>query len=255
MHFKKDKKPLELMHSDVCGPMLTQSLGGTSYFVTFIDNATSKVWAYAMKSKDKTFSCFKKFVSIVETQSGKKLKALHLENGSEYIAKELKDFCATRGIKHEFTAPYTPTQNGVAKRMNRTIQERILSMLSQAGLSQGFWAEALYTTVYLINRSPNASLQFKIPEELWSGHSLSYDKLRTFGCEAYVHVPRELRANLDPKSRKCIFVGYGLDGQFGYRLWDPESRSILCSNDVVFNETKMHRKPVKEVEYHKVTFL
>ena len=73
-------------------------------------------------------------------------------------------------------------------------------------------------------------------------------------CEAYVHVPKELRAKLDPKSRKCIFVGYGLDGQFGYRLWDPKSRSILCSSDVVFNETKMHRQPVKEVEYQKVTF-
>lgn len=66
--------------------------------------------------------------------------------------------------------------------------------------------------VYLINKSLNASLQFKTPEELWSGHSLSYDKLRMFGCEAYMHVSRELRANLDTKSHKCIFVGYGLDG-------------------------------------------
>ena len=120
----------------------------------------------------------------METQSGKKLKALCSDNGGEYIAKEFKDFCATRGIKREFTAPYTPAQNGVAERMNKTIQEHILSMLSQAGLSQGFWVEVLYTTVYLIKRSPNASLQFKIPEELWSGHSLSYAKLRMFGYEA-----------------------------------------------------------------------
>ena len=88
-----------------------------------------------MKSKEETFSCFKKFVSIVETQSGKKLKALRSDNGGEYIAKEFKDFSTARGIKCEFTAPYTPAQNGVAERMNRTIQECILSMLSQVGLS------------------------------------------------------------------------------------------------------------------------
>ena len=103
------------------------------------------------------------------------------------------------------------------------------------------------TAVYLINRTPNASLQFKVPEELWSGHPVSYQRLRTFGCEAYAHVPKELRAKLDPKSRKCIFVGYGMDGQFGYRLWDPESQKVIRSSDVVFNETKMHKQPEKEV--------
>ena len=115
--------------------MRTQSLGGASYFVPFIDDATRKVWAYAVNSKDETFSCFKKFVSSMETQSGKKLKALCSDDGGEYIAKEFKDFCAARGTKCEFIAPYTPAQNGVAERMNRTIQERILSMLSQASLS------------------------------------------------------------------------------------------------------------------------
>ena len=55
VHFQKDRQPLDLIHSDVCGPMPTQSLGGASYFVTFIDDATRKVWAYAMKSKDETF--------------------------------------------------------------------------------------------------------------------------------------------------------------------------------------------------------
>ena len=114
------------------------------------------------------------------------------------------DFCVDKGIKWEFTAPYTPTQNGVVEHMNRTIQGRLMSMLSQSHLPQSFWAEALMIAVYLINRTPNASLQFKVPEELWLGHPVSYQRLRTFGCEAYAHVPKELRAKLDPKSRKCI---------------------------------------------------
>lgn len=79
---------------------------------------------------------------------------------------------------------------------------------------------------------------------------MSYQRLKTFGYEAYVHVPKELRAKLDPKSRKCIFIGYGMDGQFGYHLWDPQSQTIICSSsDVVFNETKMHKQLEKEVTY------
>ena len=79
------------MHSDVCGPMPTRSLGCASYFVTFIDDATRKVWVYAMKSKDKTFSYFQKFLSSVKTQSGRKLKALCSDNSGEYVSHELDD--------------------------------------------------------------------------------------------------------------------------------------------------------------------
>ena len=182
--------------------MFTRSLGGTSYFVTFIDDTARKVWVYAMKSKDETFSCFQKFLSSVKTQYGRKLKALRSDNSGEYVSHECTDFCARREIKREFTAPYTLAQNGVAERMNQMIQERILSMLSQANVTQGFWAEALNTTVYLINRSPNASLNFKVSEELWSGHKVSYDRLMNFGCEADAHVPKELRAKLYFKSRR-----------------------------------------------------
>ena len=151
--FDTVRQPLELVHSDVCGPMPSKSLGGAQYFVTFIDDATRRVWAYAIKTKDETFACFKRFLSRAEAQSGKKLKALRTDNGGEYIANDFKQFCAERGIKREFTAPYTPAQNGVAERMNRTIQERVMSMLSQSGLTQGFWGEALYSAIYLINRT------------------------------------------------------------------------------------------------------
>ena len=138
--------------------MPTRSLGGSQYFVTFIDDATRKVWVYTIKSKDETFACFQRFLSSVENQSGKKVKALRSDNGGEYISKQFAYFCAEKGIKREFIAPYTPAQNGVAERMNRTIQERLMSMLSQSHLPQSFWDEALMTAVYLISRTPNASL-------------------------------------------------------------------------------------------------
>ena len=85
--FEKERQPLELVHSDVCGPMPMRSLGGSRYFVTFIDDATLKVWVYTIKSKDQTFACFQQFLSSVENQSGRKVKALRSDNGGEYISK------------------------------------------------------------------------------------------------------------------------------------------------------------------------
>ena len=102
-------------------------------------------------------------------------------------------------------------------------------MLSNAGLPNGFWAEALATAVHLINRSPNKKLDLKVTEELWSGKPPSYKHLRVFGCEAFCHIPKEFRDKLAPKLKKCIFLGYGESGEMGFRLWDPEARKIVCS--------------------------
>ncbi|MCO5605112.1 hypothetical protein L7F22_059292 [Adiantum nelumboides] len=104
--------------------MPSKSHGGAFYYVTFIDDATRHVWVYAMKSKDETFSCLKKLLFNVESQFEHKLKTLRSDNGGEYVSKEFADLCSSRGIKREFTVPYTPAQNDVAERMNRNIQEQ-----------------------------------------------------------------------------------------------------------------------------------
>ena len=127
-------------------------------------------------------------------------------------------------------------------------------MLSTANLTQSFWAEAVMTAVHIINRSPSTPLDNQIPEQLWTGKKPHYDHLRVFGCEAFAHVPKELRKKLDPKSHKCVFIGYGIDGEMGYCLWHPESHRVIRSSHVIFNEAKMHRKPIKEIEYRRVTF-
>ena len=94
---------------------------------------------------------------------------MHSDNGGEYVSKPFEDFYDLKGIKRELTTPYNPPQNGVAERMNQTVQERVRSMLSNADLPNGFWAEALVTTVHLINMSPNKVLDMKVHEEIWSG--------------------------------------------------------------------------------------
>ena len=105
---------LELIHSDVCGPMSSTSLSGFEYYITFIDDFSRKTWIYFLKAKSEVFEKFKEFKALIENLSDKKIKILRSDNGGEYTSKEFDAFCKYVGIKRELTTPYNPQQNGVA---------------------------------------------------------------------------------------------------------------------------------------------
>ncbi|GKA92255.1 putative RNA-directed DNA polymerase [Tanacetum coccineum] len=170
---------LDLVHSDVCGPMKTKTLGGCSYFVTFIDDHSRKVWVYTLKTKDQVLDVFKQFHALVERQTGKKLKCIRTDNGGEYIGP-FDAYCREHGIQHQKTPPKTPQLNGLAERMNRTLVERVRCLLSHAGLPASFWGEALNTAVHVINLTPCVPLRFDVPDRVWSGKDVSYRHLRGF---------------------------------------------------------------------------
>jgi hypothetical protein len=121
--------------------------------------------------------------------------------------------------------------------MNMTLMEKVRSMLSGAGLGQEFWAEVVGTTCYLVNQSPSVMLDDKTPHEVWSAKKPSLQHLRVFGCDAYVHVPKENRSKMDKKAEKCIFIGYK-DGVKGYKIWNLETKNTVYNRDVVFREVK-----------------
>ena len=231
---------LELVHTDVWGPSPVSSLAGSLYYVTFIDDSIRKLWVYFLKKKSEVFDTFRKWKAMVENETGLKIKRVRSDNGGEYRDNRFREFCANNGIKMEKTVPMTPQQNGVAERMNRTLNERARSMRIHAGLPKMFWAEAVNTAAYLINRGPSIPLDGKIPEEVWSGKEVNLSHLRVFGCISYVHIDSAERSKLDAKSNKCVFVGYGGD-EFGYRFWDYENRKIIRSRDVIFNENVMYK--------------
>jgi hypothetical protein len=124
--------------------------------------------------------------------------------------------------------------------MNRTLNERARSMRLHAGLPETFWADAVNTAAYLINRGPSVPLEFRIPEEVWSGKEVNLSYLKVFGCVSYVHIDSDARSKLDAKSRKCFFIGYG-DETFGYRFWDDQNRKVIRSRNVIFNEQVMYK--------------
>lgn len=232
---KRSANLLDLIHSDLCGPMSTQSIGGARYFLTFIDDHSRKQFVYFLKNKNEVNKYFAQFKAKVENQLGKKIKRLRTDNGREYVNRELQEVLEKNGIEHQTTVAYNPQQNGLAERANRTIVERARTMLIDAGLPKDFWAETTATAVYLINRSPCKALQEETPEEAWSGRKPDLRHLKVFGCKALAHVPKEKRDKWDAKSEELIFVGYN-ESTKGYRLINPESRKAVNSRDVVFFE-------------------
>jgi transposase InsO family protein len=117
----KSRGILDLVHSDVCGPMSSTLLTSNIYYVSFIDDSSRKAWIYFMKTKDELFSKFQVFKAIVENQIGKKIKILRSHNGGEYTSKEFDSFCKEARLKRELTIPYNLQQNGVAERKNKSI--------------------------------------------------------------------------------------------------------------------------------------
>eukprot|EP01018_Ginkgo_biloba_P016825 Gb_38799 [translate_table: standard] len=110
--------------------MPTTSLGGARYFLTFINDYSRKVWIYPLREKSQTFTVFKQVKELVKRQTGLKLKVLRSDNGGEYTSKEFNQYYKDRGIQRQITAPYTPQQNGMAERMNRTLVEKAKTMMT-----------------------------------------------------------------------------------------------------------------------------
>jgi hypothetical protein len=242
---ERAEEPLGLVHSDVCGKISSPSLSQAEYFIVFVDDKTHYVWIYVVKHKHEVFGKFVEWKSLVEKSSGYKVKKLRTDNGGEYTSTEFESYLKKEGIEHQYTIPKTPKQNGVSERMNRTLVETVRSMLADSRLPHRFWAEALATAAYLINRSPTKTLDGKTPFQAWYGKKPNVNHLRVFGCSAYIHVPKDERKKLDPKAKKCTFLGYGTSRK-GYRLYDWKTSSIVHSRDVVFNELSRGYEGAKE---------
>jgi transposase InsO family protein len=223
-----------LIHTDICGPITPGSFSGKRYFITFIDDFSKKCWVYFLKEKCETFEIFKKFKVMVQKSRGHYVRALIIDRGGEYLSNEFNAYCEKQGIQRYLTAPYTPQQNGIAKRKNRTILDMVRSMIKTKKIPKEFWAETVQCAVYIQSRCPHAILENKTPQELWSGYKPNVAHLRIFRSVAYGK-PGPKRTKLDDKSKKYIFIGYDEKSK-AYKLYDPIEKKFVVSRDVVVNE-------------------
>lgn len=222
-------------------PMWTYAnriVGGNRYFITFIDDFSRMCWIYLLRNKSDALHVLKKFKLLVETQSGHKLKTLRSDRGGEFTSQEFQLFCASQGMERQLTVSYSPQQNGVAERRNRTIGEMARSMMFEKEIPLKFWGEAVNTAIYLQNRCPTSAVEEKTPFEVFSGRKPGIKHLRIFGCICYSHVPAALRQKFDSKAEKGVFMGYG-SCEKGYRVYILESKKVVLSRSVVFAENQV----------------
>ncbi|THH04746.1 hypothetical protein EW146_g10095, partial [Bondarzewia mesenterica] len=217
-------RPLQRVHSDVCGPFQTTLRQGYSYFTTWIDDATRRVIVNGLRHKSEVDARYRDFIMRAEVETGEQSMALRSD------AVPMAE---------------TPEHDGVSERMNRTLVENARAMLADADLPKSYWFDAVEYAALLHNVSPTRSLKGDVtPEEAWSRNKPNVAHLRVFGCKSYILVPKAQRRKLDAKSLECTLIGY-LPNRKAYRLVHRPSGRIVKSRNVIFDEGAGHFEHVE----------
>ena len=223
----------DVIHSDVCGPMSFPSFGKARYYVSFIDEFSGFICIYPIKSKSEVDGKFRTFMAWIERKGDCRIKTLHSDNGGEYVA--LESFLEENGIEARGSSAYSPQENGIAERANRTIVESARSMLRHAGISKQFWAEATVHAADIKNRFFCPQKQEVTSFELLMGRKPRIDNLRAFGALSWVHIPKQKRKKLDSKSEEGIVIACYETSQ--YKIWLRSTRTAITCRDVRIDET------------------
>ncbi|SGZ34054.1 BQ5605_C079g12960 [Microbotryum silenes-dioicae] len=233
---------LGLVHSDVLS-FPTPSLTGKRYLVTFLDDHSRKLWAYAIDHKSDVFPIFQTWLAEVELATNARLRILRTDNGGEYRSNAFTEFCKSKGIRRQYSIPYTPQQNGRAERVNLSIVEGVLALLADARLPATFWDEAAAYFVYCKNRCSHSALAKQTPEFVWNGQRTTATALHPFGCTAWLTVAPDLRSKLDPKAARVIFTGYDLASK-AFRFFDHSINKIVLGRNATFLDNDFPGLPV-----------
>ncbi|SGZ16654.1 BQ5605_C020g09052 [Microbotryum silenes-dioicae] len=227
---------LGLVHSDVLS-LPERSLTGKRYLVTFLDDYSRKLWAYAIGHKSEVFSVFKTWLAEVELETGATLKVLRTDNGGEYCSRAFTEFCKARGTRRQYSIPRTPQQNGRAERVNRSIVEGILALLADAHLPKTFWEEAAAYSVYCKNLVQHSALDKATPNLVWQGGRTTASALHPFGWAAWLTVAPKLHSKLDPKAVRVLFTGYDLASK-AFHFYNTTTKKVTLGRNATFLNTE-----------------
>ncbi|GJT89234.1 zinc finger, CCHC-type containing protein [Tanacetum coccineum] len=233
----RSKNPLDLVYGDLCGPISPATHSGKKFIFLLVDDCTRFMWAYFLTTKDQAFSTFKEFRQQIEMEMRMKLRMLRTDRGGEFTSNEFTKYCKENGIARQLTAPYSPQQNGVVERRNRTVLSTTRSMMKAMKLPLTFWAEAVRHAIYILNRVSTRALEDKTPYEALYNRKPNLENLRIFGCTAYAKITIPHLKKLDDRSIPMIYLGVE-EGSKACRLYDPKGKRKHVSRDVRFMETK-----------------
>ena len=229
------KRILELLHVDLFGPTTHASLGAKKHCLVIVDDYSRYTWVYFLKKKDETQQIFIDFATEVQRQHNLTILAIRSDNGSEFKNYTLNDFLSDEGIRHQYSAAYTPQQNGVAERKNRTLMDMARSMMAEYKSRYNFWAEAISTACHSSNRLYLRKGLNKTPYEILTGNKPNISYFKVFGCKCFYKIKGVRLSKFAPKALEGIFVGYGAESHT-YRVFDKSSGIIIESCSVKFEE-------------------
>nr|AAC67200.1 putative retroelement pol polyprotein [Arabidopsis thaliana] len=230
-------RPLERVHCDLWGPSPITSVQGFRYYAVFIDHYSRFSWIYPLKLKSDFYNIFVAFHKLVENQLNHKISVFQCDGGGEFVNHKFLQHLQNHGIQQHISYPHTPQQNGLAERKHRHLVELGLSMLFQSKVPLKFWVEAFFTANFLINLLPTSAVEDAIsPYEKLHQTTPDYTALRSFGCACFPTMRDYAMNKFDPRSLKCVFLGYN-DKYKGYRCLYPPTGRVYISRHVIFDET------------------
>ncbi|XP_010457015.1 PREDICTED: uncharacterized protein LOC104738554 [Camelina sativa] len=230
----QSKSALDLIHMDLMGPMQVESLAGKKYVFVLVDDYSRYTWVRFIREKSDTIDSFKILALQLLNERGG-IKKVRNDHGGEFQNEAMKEFCEQHGISHQFSAPRTPQQNGVVERKNRTLQEMARAMIHGKQVPKKFWAEALNTACYIINRVYVRRDTTKTPYELWRGKTPNLSYFHVFGCRCYILNDKDYLGKFDSKSDEGMFLGYA-ESSTAFRVYNKRTGLIMESVNVVFDD-------------------
>ena len=226
-------KPGELTHTDLWSKYPTPSIHGNQYFHSFLDDSTRRPCITFLKHKDEAAQAVKDYVTYLKAR-GMHPNVFRCDQGVEFLHDNLIRWLREQGVELQTTAPYSPSQNGVAEHLNRILVELAQVMMIGANAPMFLWEYAIQHDAYLREWAPAKALPGTTPFEAWHGHKPDVSHLREFGSPVYVLLQgQKKQPKLMPRSKQQIFVGFD-DGSKSIKYFNPETRRVLTLRNYKF---------------------
>jgi transposase InsO family protein len=228
-------RPLELLHMDMFGPIAYISIDESKYCLVIVDDYSRFTWVFFLQEKSQTQYTLKLFLRRTQNEFGLRIKKIRSDNGTDFKNSQIEGFLE-EGIKHEFSSPYTPQQNDVVERKNRTLLDMARTMLDEYKIPDRFWGEAINIVCYSINRLYLHRILKKTSYELLIGKKPNVSYFRVFGSKCFILIKRGRSSKFAPKAVEGFLLGYDSNTR-AYRVFNKSTGLVEVSCDIVFDET------------------
>ncbi|KAJ9561595.1 hypothetical protein OSB04_006755 [Centaurea solstitialis] len=230
------QSPLEMLHMDLCGPMRIKSISGKKYILVMVDEYSRYTWLEFLRMKSEAPELIIKFIKRIQVLLQLPVRKIRSDNGTEFKNATLDAYVTSVGISHNFSGAYTPQQNGVVERRNRTLVEAARTMLAYSGLPLTFWAEAVSRACFTQNRTIITKRFKKTPYHIINHRVPNVKFFHIFGCRCYILNNRDNLGKFDKKADEGYFLGYSLTSKT-FRVYNKRTKMVMETVYVTFDET------------------